>query len=247
MADRVLVEILVAAPIDVVWKALREPAEVIRWFGWQYPNLLTDTEGMWADTKEDAAKRTLYSDGQPDRFTVEAVGNQTIVRVIRSAPAEDAGWSGIYDDVFEGWTTFFQQLKFALERHRGQDRATLFLNGRAKDAATSHPIDAMGLAPLWVVPAGERYRVQAKTGDTLEGTIYFRSPYQLGLTVDGVGDGLLILAIRPRTEKSPHGGGTVLLTTYGMKADALAALRKRWSEWWKQTYEVIEIQPATSE
>jgi len=247
MADRVLVEILVAAPIETVWKALREPAEVIRWFGWAYPNLLADTEGMWADTKVDEANRTLYSDGQPDRFTVEPAGDKTIVRVIRSAPADAAGWSGIYDDVLEGWTTFFQQLKFALERHQGQERATLFLNGRARDAATPNPIEAMGLAPLWVVPAGERYSVRSKTGDTLEGTIYFRSPYQLGLTVDGAGDGLLIVTLRPRTSKSPHGGGSVLLTTYGMTADALAALRKRWSQWWKQTYDVIEIQPAPSE
>lgn len=37
--------------------------------------------------------------------------------------------------------------------------------------------------------------------------MWFRSAYQLGLTVDGYGDGLLIAIARPKTAKSAHGGG----------------------------------------
>ena len=243
MADRVLVEILVAAPIDVVWKALREPAEVAKWFGWDYPNLVPDIDMMWGNIKVDEKNRRLYDDDQPDRFEVEPVGDQTIVRVIRSAPATDASWRGIYDDVFEGWMTFMNQLKFALENHAGEKRATLFLNGRAKEAGVPHPIDALGLSSLWVVPVGDRYNVKTKAGDTLSGTVYYRSANQIGLTVDSFGEGLLIASVRPKTEKSHHGGGSILLTTYGQSEAALKALRERWSQWWKDTYEVIEIQP----
>jgi hypothetical protein len=32
-ADRVVVEVTVAAPVDVVWHALRDSAEIRRWFG----------------------------------------------------------------------------------------------------------------------------------------------------------------------------------------------------------------------
>lgn len=240
MADRVLVEILVAAPIDTVRKALYEPAEVSRWFGWDYPNLLADIEMMWKGLTIDKTERVLSAEGEPDRFTLEPLGNHTIVRVVRSAPAVD-GWKGIYDDVLEGWITFMHQLKFALEGHPGEHRRTLYLNGRAKEPGTPNPIDALGLASLWVVPVGDRYETRIATGDTLEGTVYYRSEYQLGLTVSAWGDGLLIANVRPRTDKSLHGGGMLLLTTYSTSADGMNALRERWGAWWTKTYEVIEI------
>src|SRR5689334_233096 len=97
MADRVLVEILVAAPIDTVRKALSEPAQVSRWFGWDYPDLLRDIAMMWSSVTFDEERRVLSSEGMRDRFTLEPIGEQTIVRVVRSAPAADT-WNDIYDD-----------------------------------------------------------------------------------------------------------------------------------------------------
>ena len=243
MADRVIVEILVAAPIETVWKAIKDPVEARRWFGWDYPNLASDIEGMWSGNRVDEKTHELWADPMPDRFKLEALGTQTIVRIIRSAPADDASWRGIYDDLAEGWLTFMQQLKFALERHPAADRRTLFLNGRATKAGTPNPVEALGLAPLWVVPIGERYDVTTAAGDRLNGAIWYRSANQLGLTVDGFGDGLLIANIRPKTAKSAHGGGSLTLTTYGMDDSAFRQLRDRWSAWWTKTYEVIEIQP----
>jgi hypothetical protein len=79
-------------------------------------------------------------------------------------------------------------------------------------------------------------------GDTLEGQIWVRSPYQLGLTVDGYGDGLIIIGTRPTTGKSPHGGGNAVITTYGLDDRTFAALRDRWIAWWGNQYEVIEVQ-----
>ena len=241
--DRVLVEILVAAPIETVWKAVKDPVEAQRWFGWDYPNLAADLVEMWKDAHTDEARRVIWSDNMPDRFTFEALGSHTVVRIVRSAPAADVSWSGIYDDTLEGWLTFMQQLKFALERHQGENRRTLYLNGRAAKSGTPHPIDALGLSNLWVVPTGERYTVDVVTGDRLEGTVFFRGANQLGLTVDGFGDGLIIASVRPKTAKSAHGGGTVLITTYGLTDAALQQIRDRWSQWWTATYEVIEIRP----
>jgi hypothetical protein len=243
MADRVIVEILVAAPIETVWKAVLDPVEAQRWFGWDYPNLAADLVEMWKDSRSDETKREIWSDNMPDRFTFEDLGTHTVVRLVRSAPAGDASWTGVYDDMIEGWLTFMQQLKLALERHPADNRRTIFLNGRAKTAGTPHPVDALGLAPLWVVPNGERYDVAAATGDRLTGTVWYRGPHQMGLTVDGFGDGLIIVQVRPKTAKSAHGGGTIIATTYGMSDADFAQLRERWSRWWTDTYEVIEIQP----
>lgn len=244
MADRVLVEILVAAPIETVWKAVREPQEMRRWFGWDYPNLGADLEMMFAGLKTvivNDAERTLAD--EPDRFTFEAVGAQTIVRVIRSAPVTDETWTGIYSEVMEGWLTFFQQLKFVLERHPGADRRTLYLNGRAASGATPQPAEALGLGPLSIIPVGERYSVKTATGETLEGTVWHRGPHQLGLTVDGYGDGMVVVSARPKTAKSLYGGGNVIVMTYGLDDANYAEVRERWAKWWRETYEVIEIQP----
>ena len=245
MPDRVLVEILVAAPIETVWKALRDPAEMYRWFGWNYPRLAEDIDMMFfQNTQAEEATHTIRdSGGMPDRFELEAQGAQTVVRVIRSAPVEDESWQGFYDDVNEGWITFFQQLKYTLERHPGADRRTIFLNGRARSAGTPQPAQALGFDALAIVPVGERYAVQAATGDSLEGTVWYRTSYQLGLTVDGYGDGLLIVNARPRTEKSLHGGGSVIATTYGLNDAAFDRLLDSWKTWWAATYEVIETQP----
>jgi hypothetical protein len=243
--DRVVVEILVAAPIETVWKALREPAEIARWFGWNYPKLIEDIGWMFVDgVQADEATRTLWAEGRTDSFKLEAVGSQTIVRVIRSAPVTGADWRGIYEDSTEGWITFLQQLRFAMERHPGADRQTLFLNGRAKAAGTPLPAEAAGFGSLAVVPVGERYAVTTTSGDTLEGTVWYRSTYQIGVTVDGFGDGLVVVSARPRTAKSLHGGGQVLITTYGLAGNAFDALRERWTAWWRATYEVIEIVPS---
>ena len=245
MPDRVLVEILVAAPIETVWKALRDPAEMCRWFGWNYPTMAQDIDMMFfQNTLADEATHTIKdSGGMPDRFELEAQGAQTIVRVIRAAPVTDGSWQGIYDDVNEGWLTFFQQLKFFLERHPGAERRTLYLNGRAASAGAPLPAQALGLDPVAIVPVGERYAVAAQTGEKLEGTVWYRGPYQLGLTVDGYGDGLLILCARPRTAKSHHGGGSSVITTYGLNDAAFDRLQDRWKKWWADTYEVIETQP----
>ena len=242
-SDRVLVEILIAAPVDDVWRALRDPAEIRRWFGWEYPGLAEEIEFIFLRSAVASdADRTLRAPGVPDRFTLEANGSaHTIVRVIRSAPTTDRSWKGIYDDVVEGWMTFAQQLRFVLERHRADDRRTLRLNGRARAAGTPLPADALGLRGIAAVQVGERYTLKTSMDEAIAGEVWFRSINQIGVTVDGYGDGLLIVGERRATEKSAHGGGEVVISTYGMADGAFAALRDRWIEWWRSHYDTIEI------
>ena len=44
MSDPVVAEVVIAAPADAVWRALREPAEIRRWFGWDYDGLDAEIE-----------------------------------------------------------------------------------------------------------------------------------------------------------------------------------------------------------
>ena len=48
------------------------------------------------------------------------------------------------EDIDEGWIAFIEQLRFWLEHHRGEKRATLYLSGAARQEYRSVS-DALGL------------------------------------------------------------------------------------------------------
>lgn len=225
-SDPIIVEVTVAAPPDAVWRALRDPAEIRRWHGWEYD----DGGGLDVEIEEiffsaaTASDADLQLDTGGGVFELEPRGERTVVRVTRSAPTGEAGWDGIYDQVNEGWLMFTQQLRFALERHPGADRRTVHLHGRGPS-----PLD--GLAGV-AIP-GERYEAATPWGERLAGEVWHRAQRQAGLTVDGYGDGLLILAASPGDEAA----GRAILTTYGLGDAALDDLRERWGAWWRECYD----------
>jgi hypothetical protein len=223
----VLIEVTVAAPVDVAWEALRDPSEIRRWFGWEYDGLTEEINAIFLQNASPSDDDHALEVWGGDRFSLEARGDETVVRVTRAAPADD-GWDGIY----EGWMTFLQQLRFALARHRGEDRRTLYLSGASKGAAGPLPPEIVHDETVALAP-GERYELTAPTGETLSGELWYRSAHQTGLTVDAYGDGLLILTGTPAALEPPHGAGTVLITTYALDDDAFEALHRRWTEWWE--------------
>jgi hypothetical protein len=223
----VRIEVTVAAPVDVVWEALRNPSEIRRWFGWEYDGLAEEIDAIFLENASASHHHHAVELWGGDRFSLEALGDETVVRVTRAAPGGES-WDGIY----EGWMTFVQQLRFALARHRGEERRTLYLSGASKGAADPLPPEiihdhAFALAP------GDRYEATAPTGETVLGELWYRSAHQIGLTVDAYGDGLLVLTGKPPTLEPPHGAGTVLITTYGLDDHALEAVHRRWTEWWE--------------
>ena len=244
---RVVVDVTIAAPIERVWQALRDPALLAQWFGWDYEQLAAEIEMFFlaSDVQAEPGRRLDMGDNV---FELEAVGGSTRVRLVRAeAPASDT-WDGVYDDVDEGWRTFVAQLAFWLEAQHGVDRTTsprrtIYLAGHREQADGPSLIAAAGLEAIADLPVGDRYATTAITGERLAGVVRFRTEHQVGVSVDAWGPGLLVLAGRPGSPKSPHGGGFALLTVFGASEEALAGLTEAWSTAWRQAFVRVTLLP----
>jgi len=246
--SRVVVDVTIAAPIERVWQALRDPALIAQWFGWDYDKLAEEIDGYFlGGAVEVEPGRRLDLGG--DVFELEVAGSGTRVRLVRAEPPASDTWDGVYDDVDEGWRTFVAQLAFWLEAQHGVDREvsprrTVYLAGHREQADEPTLIAAAGLAAIGPLAVGDRYETTAVTGEPLAGTVRYRTVHQIGLSVDAWGPGLLVLAGRPPSPKSPHGGGFALLTTFGASEERLARLTREWSTAWGAAFGRLTALPA---
>lgn len=226
MTDGLHIEVTLPAPIADVWPAFRDPDLIRQWHGWDYEHLDDEIRTIFVDgTVVEQDGRTLHVGGH--RFTFESTNAQTVVRVTRATPIGDEAmdWDAYYDDIDEGWLTFLQQLRFAITHEWPTPRHTFHLDGAGAEPTTA--VRAMGLDGF--AAPGERYAVNV-AGENLVGEVWFRSPHQLGLTVDAWGPGLVVVA------DAPNAGGTAAsatLTTYGTIDGDRAA---RWTAAWRATY-----------
>jgi len=236
--DRVIVEMTIAARIEAVWAAMREPEQLLNWFGWDADTLGDEIRFIFEDHAEaDETNRVISFgeyEGVADRVELRAAPGGTVLRVVRSGPVS-TDWNGFYEDTWEGWTTFFQQLRFLLERHPGAKRRTLFLSGRLQ-APGALPVAALRLEALWNAADGGKVSFALPVGETVTGAVWHRSARQVAMSVDSWGDGLMVITDQPAPNAGPNGGGTALLTTFGLSDAAFAALEQRWTAWWRQRF-----------
>jgi uncharacterized protein YndB with AHSA1/START domain len=231
--QRPRIEVTVAAPVEVVWEALRDREKLRHWHGWEYEG----TEGgldqeidqiYFTGFTEDAAARTLELEGG-DRFVVEPVEGGSRVTLTRAAYGDNPEWDAYYQDITEGWITFIHQLRFALEHHPSEPRRTLFYSGEGEPG----PAQVLGIPEL---PSGTQYEVEL-VGEPASGRVWFRSEHQVGLTVDGWGDGLLVLSHVAPSEQKPNGAAMAVLTLYDVDDAAREEIDKRWRGWWSPRFE----------
>jgi hypothetical protein len=247
-APRVVVDVIIAAPIERVWQALRDPALLAQWFGWDYDKLAAEIEMILAGRgdRDDLHGRRRHGRGRPapgrGRRRVRARGGRR--RDPRPAgPRRGAGQR------YVGWR---------LRRHRrrladvpgaagvlarGAARRTIYLAGHREQADGPSLIAAAGLAAIADLAVGERYAATAVTGEPLAGVVRFRTEHQVGVSVDTWGPGLLVLAGRPGSPKSPHGGGFALMTVFGASDETLASLTAAWSAAWRRGFTRVTSMP----
>ena len=232
MEDHVLVEVTVPAPADAVWAALRDPKQIANWFGWDTDGLKDEIDFIFVTHAEaDEARRTVTFVGVNDRYEVEARGETSLVRVVRSAPVGE--WTDVFDGMIEGWISFTQQLAFAFARHPGQTRRTMFFSGPPRADQLGRSLLGLDAAPA----PGEPYAMPLGPDDA-SGQVWFTARHQIGVTVEAWGDGLLVvLDSPPKAEKRPRGSTMMTLTTYGLSDAAFADLQVRWKTWWDARFE----------
>ena len=246
--SRVVVDVTIAAPIERVWQALRDPALIAQWFGWDYDKLADEIDGYFlGGAVEVEPGRRLDLGG--DVFELEVAGSGTRVRLVRAEPPASDTWDGVYDDVDEGWRTFVAQLAFWLEAQSAvardaSQRRTVYLAGHRETEQAPGLAAAVDLSKLNDLAVGQRYTLTASTGDALRGEVRFRTEHQLGVSVDAWGPGLLVFAGRPPSPKSPHGGGFALLTTFGWTEADVDALGDRWAAAWTRAFTRTSRMPA---
>jgi hypothetical protein len=233
--QQVLVDITIAAPVETVWQAIRDPEQIRKWFGWDADTLKEEIDFIFLQHASEEPGHALQFgewEGSSTRFELVADGAKTRFRIVQSGNAP-GNWDDVYEDVTQGWVTFAQQMRLALEQHAGAERRTIFLSGAAK-AGVGEPSAALGLSTKGSVGSG--YEAQLATGEMASGQIWHRTNFQTGYTVGHWGDGLLVVTDKGISDTRPHGGGSVILTTYGLSEADFAALKARWEGWWAERY-----------
>jgi hypothetical protein len=254
------IEVTIAAPLDDVWRALRDPALIRRWHGWEDDGLDEEVRAIYVNgmTADDDA-HVLVVDGG-DRFTLHPVTGGTLVRITRAPLGDNPEWDAYYDEITEGWATFLQQLRFGIERHGLAERRTVIVHGRLPVAAAEAPtaqaaiaeaatveaataeavavpetgmLAVLGLAEAARLPVGARYKAVVPTGDTLTGEVYACGEHQHVFTVDEFGDGLFIVSDLPVSPQHPEGAAKVYVTAYGVGEAEFADFARRLTAWWE--------------
>lgn len=220
--------VTVAAPVEAVWNALRDKEKIRHWHGWEYEGPQGGLEEeidliYYTQAVEDGTTLTL---GSGDKFVVEPVEGGSRITLTRAPRGANSEWEAYYDDITEGWTTFLNQLRFAVERHPGDARHTLFYSG----TGALSPITDLGIP---TGPAGSSYELEL-IGEQVKGEIWYISEHQIGLTVDAWGNGLLVLSHIPPGTQKPDGATMAILSLYGdTDRDDVDS---RWKTWWEARY-----------
>ena len=228
--------VLVNADAEQVWLMLREPARTAKWHGWETEGLAEEIQHIYYTDAVEGPDHLRLELGGGDVFTLEPHADGTLLTLTRG---QAKGELAKHDaDISEGWATFLQQLKFALERHPKAPRRTIFVDGTS--SAHTKLWDALGIDTGWLPDPGEPYELALTTGATLTGKVWYRSDTQLGLTVADYaehGDGLLILAQQaPLAGVREHPGAQIIASTYGLGASAFESIGAQWDTFMETHY-----------
>ena len=248
-------EIVIAAPVEAVWKAITDAEELTRWFvesAKVVPGVGGSFSISWGGPEEGGSRievwepnRKLrvalkpfdmgpakYDANSPivEEYTIEQRDGKTVLRLVESGIPNTAEWDGFYDGTNEGWDQFFRTLRHYLERHAGKPRTVIKIVGKLPGSLEQAWTKLTGPAGLGFEPVpGKSFSTRTGGGDTFSGDVVFaKAPRVLELTLHELDDALLAHSMA-----SAGGSQFVysMLSVYGKSADEVAAIRARWEAW----------------
>jgi uncharacterized protein YndB with AHSA1/START domain len=229
---KVVVEVVVDADAETVWRALSDGEEVKRWFSpdarvtpgvggavWLSWGGGMDWEApieIWEPNRHmrtiDPAPSTLAVD-----YIIESRGGETLLRIVHSGFAADA-WDDEIETLRNGWRAFGENLKHYLERHRGEPRTLVSFRHPVvpieRAAAFPRMIEALGVT---LVAEGERF-----TGPFFEGVAkVVAPPVNFSGALTNLGEAFLIIEIEPGRGQCRPAVWVSLYGESGREAEAL--------------------------
>lgn len=251
MSRKIVKEVFVQAPPDVVWRALTDAEELKRWFpvdarvqpgkgGSIWISFGGGVEGEAPITAWEPNRRFEWTEARGAvklavDFQLEAKSGGTVVRLVNSGFGAGPDWDDEFHMTDGGWSYFLLQLRWYLERHRGKPRDLITLRELVPLSRAEAFLLLTGPSGLSrddrvaSAPVGTAYETTTALGDRLSGTIVASSPetWQLGLTITELDDAILFLEMEP----APTGVRPGLwLSTYGLPADGVAKARQQFEK-----------------
>ncbi len=218
VTDTFEMHLVLPAPPEAAWAHLREPELIRRWFGWHHDGFDAELREVFADAVTvERSGRELVMAGT-HRFVIDGHPAGSTLHVTRVPAADGAPRDPFQRVIEEGWVTFLHQLRLVLDLDP------------AAAAGTRHTVMRSGSPRSGLVTdadPGGAWHGRLLGTEELGGTVWFRTPHQLGLRVRGWGDGLLTIMT-----DVPGGEGRVVLTTCGRSDDAAAATEQDLLRWW---------------
>lgn len=234
-------EIAIAAPPDVVWRALTDAEELKRWFAvdarvdpgaggkvwisWGPGSEAAEGIDIWEPNRH--LRISMQSEGMPVPFAtdyyLEGRGGTTVLRLVVSGFGASADWDDMYFGMEAGWRYFLFHLRHYLERHRGVPRGLAF-ERRQMSADRVKMRDALarqlgGSADADLLP-GDRIRVNL--GESVTGEVVLAPAGALVARLPDLNDAVLFFELEPGGPQYHLGAW---LSTYGLPPSRVEALR----------------------
>jgi uncharacterized protein YndB with AHSA1/START domain len=236
------------ATLEEVWQALTTGEGIARWFapyaavtpgeagsvsiGWDPKEMWAQPITVWEPQRRmQTASEMPAKDGRMVRLAVdyylEVRGDRVRVRLVHSG-FDDSSWDDYIDGLDAGWSYFLFNLKHALERHRGIDRAQLSVRFRTiVPTGQDHPV--FGAKGLRLQPAigglrpGDACRLSLGPVD-VDATVAVRHASRtIAFVVPAWNDALLFIE-REGMKETHHVG--IWLSLYGVPEMTATPLRQ---------------------
>lgn len=227
-------QIQIDAPVERVWRALTEAAELERWFplgaevepgpGGRIWMSWGNEFGSWSEILAWEPPHHLAvswawgaNEAQVTDYRVEGRAGGTHLRVVTSGFPDGAGWDDLVEGTRLGWLFELRQLRHYLENHDGQPRHARYIRRRV----------SLSRGEAWarlMEDAGAELR--AISADVFDES----PPWQLAAITREPADGMIRATVDPTHDDPGRRDVTLWLSSWGAADDlepAAAAWRRR--------------------